>query len=294
MIVEIDISTVLHSASGSAVPLNLASYIDQNQWNAVTNSIRGAHSQATALACLLELGCCIVFAFPCIFCCHPFVVGITSQDAVRGSLRQLNSAYFNGVDVLSSNRTGFFTVNTDKIHRSPPVAQVQYLPQQLVPVSQVAYYGQPQSYPVYGQPVYGVQSQPSYPQPQSYSQPPAYAPQQYYNTPQDQYHNPTGNDINAPMTHFQGDPSSSPSSSSLYGSASASVHPYPATAPPYESVPHAVPMNAQPLSEFLLTIPPGASEGSNITVVNPHGVTMLVTVPPGAQPGSQILIKYQV
>ena len=293
MIVEVDISTFLLGANGSAVPPNLVGYLDQNQWNAITNSIKGAHSQATAMAWFLEIGCCIVFAFPCIFCCHPFVVGVTSQDTIRGSLRQLNSAYFNGVDVLSSTRAGYFTVNTDKLLRAPPAAQVRFLPQQPVPVpvSQVAYYEQPQSYaqpPVYGQ------IQPSYAQPQTYGQSPVYASQQYYDTPQNhQYYAPTAaNDKNASISYAE---VASPSSPSLYGTAAVPAHPYPATAPPYaETVPHATPTNVQPLSEFLLTIPPGAPQGSIMSVVNPHGVTMRVTVPPGAQPGSQILIKYQV
>ena len=120
MIVEIDISTVLYSANGSTVPPNLASYLDQNQWNAITNSIRAAHSQATLMTCLLEWACCFVFAFPCIFFGHPCFVELTAQDTIRNNLRQLNNTYFNGVEVLSTLRPGTFTVNTDRIARAPP------------------------------------------------------------------------------------------------------------------------------------------------------------------------------
>jgi hypothetical protein len=35
MIIEVDISTFLHGASGSAVPQNLAGYIDQTKWTAI-------------------------------------------------------------------------------------------------------------------------------------------------------------------------------------------------------------------------------------------------------------------
>eukprot|EP01036_Dinobryon_divergens_P031454 gene31454-40853_t len=234
MIVEVDINTVLYSANGSVVPPNLAAYLDQNQWNAITNSIRSAHSQATLITCLLEWACCFIFAFPCIFFGHPCFVDITAQDSIRTNLRQINGTYFNGVDVLSSTRPGTFTVNTDKIIRAPPGAQVVFLSQQPAPVTQV--YVQPQAY---GQSY--VQPGQTYAVPGTYAQPPAYGQAQSY-----------------------------------------------------ETVAHAVPVNAQPppSSEFVLTIPPGAHQGSILSVVNPQGVPMQVTVPPGAQPGSQILIKY--
>ena len=170
MIVEIDISTVLYSANGSAVPPNLAGYLDQNQWNAITNSIRAAHSQATLMTCLLEWACCFVFAFPCIFFGHPCFVEMTAQDTIRTNLRQLNSTYFNGVDVLSSIRAGTFTVNTDKIIRAPPGAQVLYLQQQPVLVSPV--YLQPEQ--TYAQPGQSyAQPVQAFAQPgQTYAQPP--------------------------------------------------------------------------------------------------------------------------
>ena len=233
MIVEIDINTVLYGANGSAVPPSLAGYLDQNQWNAITNSIRAAYSQATLMTCLLEWACCFIFAFPCIFFGHPCFVDITAQDSIRTNLRQINNTYFNGVDVLSSIRQGSFTVNTDKILRAPPGAQVLFIQQQPAPVSQV--YVQP---PAYGQTY--VQPGQAYAVPgQTYAQPPAYGQTQSY-----------------------------------------------------ETVAHAVPVNVQPPSEFLVTIPPGAQQGSILSVVNPQGFSMQVTVPPGAKPGSQILIKY--
>ena len=285
MIIEVDISTFLHGASGSAVPQNLAGYIDQTKWTAITNSIRGAHSQASAMACFLELGICIIFAFPCIFCCHPFVVNITSQDSMRGSLRQLNSAYFNGVEVLSSTRTGFFTVNTDRINGVPSGAQVQFISQQAVPASYITYsqpqfyaqpaaYAQPQTYAQ--QPTTYAQHQ-TYAQPTKYAQPQTYATQPYYNTSQES------------SIQYGQIASTSPNDSSpaVFGTLPVPVHPYSATAPQYDSIP-----KAAPLSEFLLTIPPGAVPGSTMSVVNPHGMTIQVAVPPGAKPGSQMLIKY--
>ena len=309
MIIEVDISTFLHGASGSAVPQNLAGYIDQTKWTAITNSIRGAHSQASAMACFLELGICIIFAFPCIFCCHPFVVNITSQDSIRGSLRQLNSAYFNGVEVLSSTRTGFFTVNTDRINGVPSGAQVKFISQQAVPASymtcsQPAAYAQPQTYAQQAVPASYI----TYSQPQSYAQPAAYAqPQIYaqqpttyaqhqtytqpttYAQPQTYATQPYYNTSQESSIQYGQIAATSPNDSSpaVFGTLPVPVHPYSATAPQYDSTPQAA-----PLSEFLLTIPPGAVPGSTMSVVNPHGMTIQVAVPPGAKPGSQMLIKY--
>ena len=259
MIVEIDISTVLYSANGSAVPPNLAGYLDQNQWNAITNSIRAAHSQATLMTCLLEWACCFVFAFPCIFFGHPCFVEMTAQDTIRTNLRQLNNTYFNGVDVLSSIRAGTFSVNTDKIIRAPPGAQVLFLQQQPVLVS-----------PVY------VQSEQTYAQPgQSYAQ-----PGQTYAQPGQSYAQP-GQSYAQPVPAF-----AQPAGQTYAQSPPA----YGVAAPSYET---AVPVSASPpQSQFLLTIPAGAPPGSILSVVNPQGVPMQITVPPGAQPGSQILVKY--
>ena len=56
------------------VPLELNNLILPNQWHAITDSIYKVHADANFWICCCEVTVCLLFAFPCIFCCHPCVV----------------------------------------------------------------------------------------------------------------------------------------------------------------------------------------------------------------------------
>ena len=155
----------MHALRGnSLVPPQLVELISQGHWNAISQCIQEAYSESEGVACFLEILCCLVFAFPCIFLCHPLFAGLAAREKVSSALIRLNIAYFNGQPVLSTTRRDIISIDTSLIYRnqsgfiaidggiSTPAIHIQR------PDMQIAYapLPQPQSMAYTSQPIYGV------------------------------------------------------------------------------------------------------------------------------------------
>ncbi|RYH28677.1 hypothetical protein EON65_11330 [archaeon] len=55
---------------GPSVPSSIQSSITQEQWNNIFGRLGSLQTQSHSMACLIEFGVCLFFAFPCIFLCH--------------------------------------------------------------------------------------------------------------------------------------------------------------------------------------------------------------------------------
>ena len=151
IIVEVSLQSVLGS---SHVPPQLVGYISQGHWNAISQSIQEANRESHGMACAGEILCCLVFAFPCIFLCHPCFVELASKERIPSVLTRLNIAYFNGQPVLSTTRHDIISIDTSRIHLSQSVIVVT---DGGIPNPAVQYNVQQQQPVIYtSQPVYGV------------------------------------------------------------------------------------------------------------------------------------------
>jgi len=61
------------------VPRDLESFILPSQWAAICDAMESSRMQGTFLSCATELVICVIFAFPCIFCCHPCFYQVFTQ-----------------------------------------------------------------------------------------------------------------------------------------------------------------------------------------------------------------------
>ncbi len=69
------------------VPVELGNFILPNQWNIITEAILKVHTDANFWACCCEVTVCVLFAFPCIFCCHPCF----AESMIQGNLSRYSN-----------------------------------------------------------------------------------------------------------------------------------------------------------------------------------------------------------
>jgi hypothetical protein len=69
--------------ANNAVPNSIREYINNYQWSLIHSTISQVESIAHGVACCCECSICILFAFPCIFLCHPCIYGTLSTCRAR-------------------------------------------------------------------------------------------------------------------------------------------------------------------------------------------------------------------
>eukprot|EP01031_Cornospumella_fuschlensis_P033433 gene33433-40444_t len=109
------------------MPNSLLPYMDAGQWQAINASMNSVTSQATCLICMVEWGICLVFCFPCIFCCHGCLTKSFLDGNWQSECRKLNNSLFAGRPVLHGMGSSL-TVNTDMLQPAPQMIIQQHSP----------------------------------------------------------------------------------------------------------------------------------------------------------------------
>lgn len=56
------------------MPPFLADYLNNEEWTFMRSVVLNKATKSTPIALMIECAICVVFGFPCIFCCHPCIV----------------------------------------------------------------------------------------------------------------------------------------------------------------------------------------------------------------------------
>ena len=114
--------------TSAMIPAEIESAIDSSLWIQVVERYQRARDDAFRWACLSECCCCVLFSFPCIFCCHPVIEPIFLDNKLRDRMNQLNQTYFYSRPVFTiisddqNNRS--LVINTDYMYQGTNISYV--------------------------------------------------------------------------------------------------------------------------------------------------------------------------
>eukprot|EP01038_Epipyxis_sp_PR26KG_P015964 gene15964-21664_t len=119
--------------SSDAVPPQLSSIMSPSQWAAIRATYNRAKNDACCYVCAGEWLCCLLFSFPCIFCCHPCFENLLIRDLLRNEAATVNRAYFGGKFVVEPVPDGILihtaTLNTYNAEQQGLATPIVYAPQ---------------------------------------------------------------------------------------------------------------------------------------------------------------------
>ena len=110
--------------TSAMMPVEVENIIDSNLWIQVVEGYHKARDDAFRWTCLSECCCCVLFSFPCIFCCHPVIEPLVLDTKLRDRMSKLNSIYYFNRPVFSVNDDRSLVINTDYMYQGSNISYV--------------------------------------------------------------------------------------------------------------------------------------------------------------------------
>lgn len=110
--------------TSAIMPAEVENVIDGNLWIQVVEGYHKARNDAFTWACASECCCCVLFSFPCIFCCHPVIEPLFLETQLRDRMSKLNSIYYFNRPVFSVNDDRSLVINTDYMYQGTNISYV--------------------------------------------------------------------------------------------------------------------------------------------------------------------------